>query len=245
MKRVEREAMEKMEKLQEMIEASPLTQQIIADKAAETLIKRKSAADRIEALKLEAETHATLQTEIDNSLAELASLDKTRQELKIDINKKYISLSQKRHAIEAGISHEEQILYDSYDPRIDETISFFRDKLDYLRKPGRITKTGGKSIINLFSWTRTMKGESNVKAIHDSIAYCQNAIKELEKMKLLPELDTLKLQAIKDGIPSTDVYEEITGQKPMEKQNPSWDVLTKHVDEKIAKLFQKVGISRT
>jgi hypothetical protein len=48
-----------------------------------------------------------------------------------------------------------------------------------------------------------------------------DAIKELKKMKLIPELDMPGIEALKAGIPRKDIYEEITGKKPMEKVPPT------------------------
>ena len=92
---------------------------------------------------------------------------------------------------------------------------FLRDKLDYLRSPGRISnsKAGGER--NIFTETVKLKEESNYPAIIKAINYCRACIDELEKMKMKPVLDLEKIEAIKKGIPDINVFTEFTDEKPL------------------------------
>jgi hypothetical protein len=66
---------------------------------------------------------------------------------------------------------------------------------------------------------KTVKEESNADAIRSALAYCQAAIKELERMKLSPTLDAEKIKKMKKGIPDTDIFSEYTGEKSLPRVN--------------------------
>jgi hypothetical protein len=87
-----------------------------------------------------------------------------------------------------------------------------------------------------------VKEETNADAVHVAMKYCQAAIKELERMKLTPELEKVKIEEMKKEVPSIDVYSEVTGEKPMEKTPPDFHQTHGQVLAKIDKLMKKVGI---
>ena len=102
---------------------------------------------------------------------------------------------------------------------IDEATLYFRDKLDFFRAPGRISRNAVGSERNIFTWKKTVKEESNAQAINDAMRYCQAAITELENMKLAPAVDAERIAGLKAGIPKIDVYTEYTGEKPLPRVN--------------------------
>jgi hypothetical protein len=219
MKEKTREA-EKISELLKEAENHPLVQQILAEKAATILATRTAAAEKIVALKRERDEvlpklQADLETKETNYKEARAELDAATSEFQ---NAKY-EFSNEGHCFESAINIPEQILIRSADPALDEGIIFFRDKLDYLRSPGRISHNnlGGES--NIFMEQITLKEESNLNAVKSAIQYCQAAIKELEEMKLSLILDVKKIEAIKKGITEINVYTESTGERPMEKVN--------------------------
>jgi len=61
--------------------------------------------------------------------------------------------------------------------------------------------------------------ESNVDAVNSALRYCMDAIKELEKMKLTPELDAERIQALKTGIPDISEMKETNWEKPLPRVN--------------------------
>jgi DNA repair exonuclease SbcCD ATPase subunit len=203
--------LQELEKLKETIE--PLTKKIEQEKAVEILAKRRTAADRIQALRHEAEGLIEIQTQIDGLIEKLADIDRARQELIAAIAEKRLKLGMERGGTEGEIQREEEILYGSYNSGIDEAIQFFRTKLDYLRSPGRIThdKLGGQR--DLIRETVIVTAESNADAVHSAIKYCMARIADLEKMKLEPELDPQKIEEMKTRIPPIDVYTEFTGER--------------------------------
>lgn len=217
MKEQERKELEKLETLLKETEAHPLIQKFKAEKAAETLVKRKAAADKIKDLELDLQACGVIQREIDELVLKLAAIDAERLELQNAINKKLSFMWREKSGVEGEIRHELEILYSCYDPAIDEAIIFFNKKLAWLRSPGRITHIKAGSESNLFTDTVTFKEESNAAAVRDSLKYCQDAIPALEKMKLTPEIDLPGIEALKAGIPRIDVYKEFEGERPMPK----------------------------
>ena len=113
----------------------------------------------------------------------------------------------------------EASLSESADPAIDAAINFFRDKLDFLRTPGRISRNAIGEVRNIFTEKKTVKEESNVEAIHSAMEYCRAAITELENMKLALAVDAERIAGLKAGIPKIDVYTVYTGEKPLPRVN--------------------------
>jgi len=215
MKEHEQKEFERMKKLADEMEKSPLTKKLRAEEARAILSKRSAAADKIKDLKLDLEATRIIQKDVDELNLKLAALDAEREKIKEAIaGKQYFMMSEKG-GIEADIRQSEEILLRTYDTAIDDAISFFRDKLDYLRSPGRISnsKTGGER--NIFTETVMLKEESNYPAIIKAINYCRACIDELEKMKLTPEFDMGKIEALKKGIPDINIFTENTNVKPL------------------------------
>jgi hypothetical protein len=231
-----------MEKLLKTIEGHPLTKKIMAEKAAEVLVKRRAAAEAIGALKKEqAENLPMLQEDLKIKEAKYlkakAALDATLGELQTI----KAARSSESYQFDNVIREHEEVLYETADPLIDETIQFFGDKLDWLRKPGRISRIGRPSEKNLFIWTKTVEEETNVAAIKLALQYCIEAIKTLEGMKLSPELHLQKIEGLKAGVPSIDIYEEVSRRKPMERQAPTFIPPSDYDDLRIERLLKKKG----
>jgi hypothetical protein len=216
MRAQEQKEFEKMEKLREIIERSPLTQQIKAEKAAETLAKRQEAAGKLEALRKE-------QEEVIPKLREVVE-DKEREYLKAqvalnvllgEIQRARAELSSENNSFDTDIRQQETILFKTVDPIIDEAIEFFRSKLDDLRKPGRISSRGMDVNVNMFTEMKTLTTETNKGAVLGAIRYCMEAIKELEALKLSRKFNIEGIKKIKDEIPSIEVFEETSGEKPL------------------------------
>lgn len=218
MKEHEKKEMERLEELRKTIEASPLTQQIIAEKAAAIPATRQEATGKIEALQKERDTVIPkLQADMEKEEAKYLKTNDVLNASTEEWRTARATLSSESQSFDSAISRQEQILIESADPLIDETIQFFRDKLDYLRSPGRISRIAGESEKNIITETKTVKEETNENVINSALQYCLAAIKELERMKLTPALDMEKIERMKAGIPSIDVYTEYQGEKPMKK----------------------------
>ena len=220
MKEHERKEFERLEELRKTIEKSPLTQQIIAEEAAAILAKRTEAAGKIKALKKEQnEVIPKLSSALAGAETKFkkakAALEAASDEFK---TAKVAELS-KNQSFDSAISRQAQILIETADPALDEAITFFNKKLDYLRSPGRIDRIAGGAEKNLVTWKKTVTAETNRDAVLSAMAYCQSAGKELEAMKLSPALDVEKIEKMKAGVPAIDVYTESTGEKPLPRVN--------------------------
>ncbi len=220
MKLSEKVDLEKAEKLIAELDAHPATTKYREDKAAEILAKRRETTGRIEALRNEqAATIPKLEAERDATEGKYVEAKAALVGLADDCRTATLALRTEGLRFNADIVKCENLLFETADPLIDEAITFFRDKLDELRKPGRIDRRGGSTEKNIFTWRKKTTEESNVQAILDAMAYGLAAIPELERMKLSPELDRARIEGMKAGIPRIDVYTESTVEKPMEKVN--------------------------
>ena len=235
---------EKLEALLLQAESSPAIIAVRAQQAAAILTTRTDATRKIAALrneesltipKLEAVRAAKEKIYLAAKIALQAASD--------EFQTAHAALSIERSQFTNEIIRQEQVLFESADPALDAAILFFRDKLDYLRSPGRISRNAIGSENNLISWRKKTFEENNTQAVHDALRYCMDAITALEIMKLTPEVDKVKIEGLKDGIPSIDQYAVFTGSAPMPKALPSWDKLHNFVDERIEALKIKAGIA--
>jgi methionine aminopeptidase len=62
---------------------------------------------------------------------------------------------------------------------------------------------------------KEFKTETNVDAIRKAMTYCQAVIRELEEMRLNPELDLLEIETLKKNIPSIDIYQKQSGERTL------------------------------
>lgn len=214
MKKDTKEA-EKLTELLKKADGHPMMKAILAEEAAAILAKRTEAAGKIEVLKKQREEviprlRADIEAKEGAYLKAKTALDADLGELQ----KVKAALSSENNNFDTEIRNYEAVLYETADPVIDEGIQFFRDKLDELRKPGKISSRGMKVEVNLRADTKTLTTETNADAILNAMKYCQAAIKGLEALKLSPEFRIEGIQELKDELPSIDVYQEVTGQKP-------------------------------
>ena len=220
MKYAEKAEREKMEILLETIDQHPLTIKVREDKAAEVLATRQGIALKVAALRNEQDlTIPKLQDEQEIKEAKYAEAKAALEGAAEEVRAAVLALRSERFAFDNTIRNCEASLLESADPAIDAAIMFFRDKLDYLRTPGRLSRSAIGAERNLISWKKKTFEENNTQAVHDALRYCQAAITTLESWKLLPELDAEKIAALKAGIPRIDVYMEHTGERSMEKIN--------------------------
>jgi hypothetical protein len=211
---------DKLSVLLKEAEDSPILKTLRAEKAAEVLAKRREAAGRIAVLRNE---HAAiipkLQEALEATEAKYAAAKAALEGAAEEVRKAALALRTERLVSDNTYRNCEASLLQNYDPLIDETVIFFRDKMDDLRKPGRISTDRRGAERNIFTEIITTKVESNYDAINSALQYCRAAITTLEAWKLLPELDASKIEELKKGIPRNDVYAEITGEKPLPNVN--------------------------
>jgi len=84
--------------------------------------------------------------------------------------------------------------------------------------------------------------ESNRRAVLSCLDYCGAAIATLQEMKLLPEVGLQRIQAIKDAIPSIDVFMEISGERPLPKSVDPIMLIpsAEQTDWELGKLHEKI-----
>ena len=212
--------MEKEEKLAGLLkeaEGHPMMKAILAEKAAAILGERLLAAAKLRAVTEEArKVIPERQQEVDALVAELAEYDKGRSVILDKLTAARGELTKERQRLDWERSHAEAALLSNYDERIDEAITFFRERLESLlvKKINTQSRTGE---LNIFTEKREIFVYSNVTAIKSAMTYCRAAIDELERMKLTPDLDAERIEALRKGIPDADELRESAGEKPMEK----------------------------
>ena len=220
MKKTEIEDREKLAALLKEAEDSPIVKTLRAEKAAELLAKRREAAGKIAALRNEqAASVPKLEAERDATEAKYAEAKAALLALADDCRAAALALHSERFAFDNAVRNCEASLIESADPAIDAAITFFRDKLDFLRTEGRISRNAIGADRNIFTEKKTVRQESNLEAINSALQYCMAANKELESMKLAPALDAERIAALKAGIPKIDVYTEYVGEKPFPRVN--------------------------
>jgi len=187
---------------------TPLVEKYRAEKKAETLAKRVMAKTKIGALQKEGKVlFPLLQQKVDEIKKTLSALDDERKGLQNEFSKAVAELQRQKLRVENEIRKNDEILLHSYNEKIDEALMFFKDKLDELRKPGKIDKRTREGETNLITMKKEFKTESNVNAIRNVMTYCQAVIRELEEMRLNPELDLLRIETLKKNFPSIDIYQ--------------------------------------
>ncbi len=240
MKEFERKEMERMAALIAEAERNPLTKKFREEEAAVTLAMRTEAAGKIKVLQSErSAVIPKLQADVEAKEAKYKTAKAVLDAAGSEFQSARAALSNEGNSFDTDIRNQEAILYETANPRIDEGIEFFRAKLGWLRSPGRISRIAGGAERNIFTWKKTVKEESNEPAVRDALAYCQSAIKALEQMKLAPGLDMEKIEGLKAGVPSIDVYTEFVGGKPMEKQAPTFIPPSDYEDLQIDRLLKK------
>ena len=211
---------EKAEKLLAELNDHPLTKKLREDKAAETLATRREVAGKIEVLRNEeSAVLPELQADLQEKEAVHAAAKTVLAGAAVKFQAATLALRQARLTFDTAIRTCEASLFESADPAIDAAINFFRDKLDFLRTPGRISRNAIGAERNIFTEKKTVKQESNLPAINSAMTYCRAAITELENMKLAPAVDAERIAGLKVGIPKIDVYTEYTGEKPLPRVN--------------------------
>jgi hypothetical protein len=207
---------EKLEKMIEKLEEHPIIQQILADESAQNIARRREAAGKIEDLeKAQAEALPKLHANVDEKEADFFRAKAAFENASSEFNLARHELTAATHNYERQINAFKNVLFESCDPVIDETIQFFREKLDWLRRPGRISCDARGSERNLFNETMTLTSESNKNAVLQAMSYCREAIAALELLKFEPECDSARIEEMKAGIPPIDVFAESSVKKAL------------------------------
>jgi|WetSurMetagenome_2_1015567.scaffolds.fasta_scaffold166876_2 hypothetical protein len=189
-------------------------------------------------------------------LEELPSADVVTSDLKRDLaraeNEAKILLERiagrqaqnrsKRFELETQLQRVEADLIESCDGAVDKAILFFRDKHLALRHATVFRETRDQGL-NLVTLRRDLETSNNVAAIEKAMSYCLNAVKKLEQMRLLPELDSGDIQALFAGLPDIGIMNSVSHMRPPEKVRPVPELWTlpseSETDWKIGKVLKK------
>ena len=209
------------QEIPEWFDKHPLAEAYKQQKAAETLQHRLEAAERLEAVMAEIRAGFPEQeAALCSVLEDLKAAEKLVVALRAEAGQAYRDLQIAKADLDRKKQAIETQLFSTYDQRIDEAQSFFRDRLDDLRRPGKISTRPMGATRNLFTLTKEVRTESNYDAILEASAYCRDAIAKLESMKLLPEFPEAEIEALKQGVPSIDRYVEYCAERPLPKDGP-------------------------
>ena len=200
----------------EMIENHPLTRKMKEEQAAELLARREATAGRIEALRREqAETLPKLR----EALAEAETARKAAAEAMQRAESNWRLAKSKLMGESMGLENQIKTLQaemiQSAAPEVAEAITWFNERLSEIRDQTITTREG--SARDLALWRKRVFLSTNRPAIMTALDYCKGAIRELEAMKQAPAADLARIEALKKEIPSTDIFTEVEGEKPLEK----------------------------
>jgi hypothetical protein len=246
MKEHEQKEIERLKKLADELEKNPITIKQRAEAKAEIAAKRKKAAARIADLRLDLEATRIIQKDIDNLKFELAVIDNEREKIMTDIAGKRYFIMTETSGIDSDIRQAENILLQTYDPAIDEAITFFRERRENLLVKN-INRQERHGATDIFTEKKEIVVFSNVNGIKEALAYCRAAIDELEGMKLTPDADAERIEALRKGIPDADELREITWQKNMSNDDSPGpglisamrEATANHIDYLIEKVNEK------
>jgi hypothetical protein len=189
------------------IQQHPLINKIFKDKEDDTNAKRKLAMEIIDRVKHEQEKampgHNEAISRAEEALAEARkNVTETEKALTWATHKRMAA------SIEAGqaIQAQENLLRETCNPAINETIAFFNERLDAIRKRGILRQEfPGKK--NLYTLKREPFAYSNVEAVNACMEYLRAGIAKMEswKLELIGEKELQELLGkLKREIPDTD-----------------------------------------
>jgi hypothetical protein len=206
-----REELAKVETLLAKIQALPVSKAAHEAEAAATLETRKAAdARRQNADQRGAVILPERRAALEAAEAAVKAYDAGRRAVLDTAVLARVALNEAGQAIEYERREAEIFLLSNYDPRIDEAITFFRDKREELfcRNPNTQTIPGAK---NIFTERRPVTVYTNYPALMATLAYCLEALHTLEAMRLIPAVDLELLEKLKREIPNADAEQETVG----------------------------------
>ncbi|HOE79193.1 MAG TPA: hypothetical protein PLX82_03455, partial [Smithellaceae bacterium] len=179
-------AIEKIKEVFAELESSTVLEQLRAEKARKTLAEREAAAARIKAAEAELEKSLpVLQAKVEAAEAALKAHDEKRKALAEKVGQARLAV----HGTKLDYNNErregEAVLFETYDQRIDDAREYFQGILNKLNlKDLTIQKRTGEKYINE---KKEQFVFSNSPAIKEAMAYCREAMRELEAMKFKPD----------------------------------------------------------
>jgi hypothetical protein len=215
------ELMEELKVTKAAMEQTPMALAYREEQAKLTLAKRQELASKINAIRTEQEAALPkLMTTVVDAEAKfkLAKMEMEAAALAFNVAK--AALSSENNNYDNAVSRMESALHDSCDDRIEDAKKWFDDKLSWLRSPGRITHIANGSQ-EYRNETTEYYSQTNKPAVLDAMQYCQASIQTLDRLKFAPEYPAEFIEALKNEVPSIDVFTDeanrvaTPGSKPM------------------------------
>jgi hypothetical protein len=196
-----------MKNLPEWFIEHPVTKTIFAKHEDDTREKRKLAREALDRIKHDQEkTMPGLYEAISRAEEALAEAKKNVIEKEKALTWATHKKLQASIEASAAIQAQESILWETAPPVINETIKYFQDRLDALRRDGiKQQEYPGKK--NLYTEKREPFSYSNIKAINACMEYLRAGIEEMEgfKLQLIPDQELKdRLDKLKRNIPGID-----------------------------------------
>ena len=196
-----------MKNLPEWFTEHPVTKTIFAKHEDDNRARRKLAREILDRINREQEKATP------GLYAAISRAEEALAEAKKNVTEKEKALTWTTHkklqaSIEASqaIQAQESILWETAPPVINETIKYFQDKLDEIRRDGiKGQDYAGK--LDIVTEKREPYSYSNVEAVRSCMEYLKAGIAEMEgfKLRLIRDQELKdRLEKLKRGIPNID-----------------------------------------
>ena len=213
-----KEDAEKMKELLREADSHPLMKKILEEKSAAVLLQRTEAAEKIAGLVAERDAKIPrLRVEVEATEKVFLEAKTAMAVAAAEHNLARQTLASESHVFAFEIAKQQELLLGNYDTALDDASAFFTEKLEWLRAPGRVTRSAGGAVRHIGAWKKITSQESNSGAVGAALQFCQSAIRALEQMKLVPEVDLAAIERLKAGIPSIEIYTEFSSEKSLPK----------------------------
>lgn len=204
---METNEIEKIKEVFAELESSTVLEQLRAEKARKILAEREAAAARIKAAEQELEKALpSLLAKVEAAEAALKAHDEKRKALAEKVGQARLAVYGAKLDCDNERQAAEVVLLDTYDKAIDDAREYFQQQLDKLNlKDLNFQKRTGEKYINE---KKEQFVFSNAPAIKEAMAYCREAMKEVEAMKLIPNFDAAKVEELKERVPDDNALTE-------------------------------------
>ena len=225
------------------IQESDFFRAIERKESQEILDRRHQAAEALRRIDgATAEAIIDLQAKIDETQVELseasAKAEASRSRLaELTAEKFGISTS-----ADARKSAHISYLSETADSRLDEAREFFAEKFDGFRRLGiNIERHVGRT--DPLTMTKPIVFRSNKRAIDGALAYCLEALRRIEALRLEPVLDEQELAGLYRGMPDPKIETQTEGRSAPRKDLadiPLWAQINDDThDHEISRLFER------
>ena len=203
-----------VESLIDKLEKHPLLIEINQKEAEQIKQKRIAAGESLSKLELEkSELAANIGRAIEKKLIECKKQEERLKEIQSEYNKMRSDYSYRLSAIESKANEHRAFLIETADEAIDEAVSWFTEKHEWLRSPLRFDHNHVNTTLNMGNMTKINTVESNSTALKEALKFCMEQIRHLGEWKFIPVLNIDDLENLKKSVPDINQFHEATGIK--------------------------------